>query len=314
MLTDEIRNNWDSDIIGHAQPIFSLVTSRFPAWTVKFIDSYGVAIPYDGVQEINENFSNARIYSSLVRFNADTERKALLLTTGAKDIAIPFSALCAELIDPGESGIFRNEILDSPLKWWREWKDLLGNKSIDERVYNVLGELCVLNRLIEIGEEANWNGPSGASYDIETDKRFVEVKSSVVRDQKEITISNQFQLDPPSKHLDLVFCQFEPSVSSGVSINNTIGELKAKGINVGEINKKLKELGFEEGRSSRSKTFVLHDMLKYTVDDTFPRVTPASFINGVMPAGITKITYTVDLSGMTPESMMQGETHDLQNY
>lgn len=303
MLTDEIRNNWDSDIIGYAQPLSSLAKTDYPAWTVKFVDSYGVAIPYDGGQEINENFANARIYSSVIRFNATTERKALLLTTGSIEIKIPFSALCAELVDPGENGVFRKEITDSPVRWWREWKDLLGNKSIDDRVYDVLGELCVLNRLLNF-EEASWNGPSGASYDIETDKRFVEVKSSVVRDRREITISNHFQLDPPGKPLDLIFCQFEPSVSSGYSINALVEQLKVKGINVGDINCKLKELGFEEGRSSRNKKFILHSMLKYAVDFDFPRITLASFAGGVMPAGITKITYTVDLSGMTPESML----------
>ena len=52
-------------------------------------------------------------------------------------------------------------------------------------------------------------------------------------------------------------------------------------------------------------------MLKYAVDFDFPRITPTSFVGGVMPAGITKITYTVDLSGMTPESMMQGEENEL---
>lgn len=311
MLTDEIRNNWLSDIVGHAQPLFTLADTMFPAWTVKFVDCYGVAIPYDGTQEINEKFSNARIYSSLVRFDAGTERKALLLTTESEDIVVPFSALCAELVDPGENGVFRNEIVESPVKWWREWKELLGNKSVDERVYDVLGELCVLNRLLELEEEANWNGPLGASYDIETDKRFVEVKSSVVREQKEVTISNQFQLEPPGKHLDLVFCQFEPTVTSGVSINLLVQQLKSKGINVNDINHKLKELGFEEGRSSRNKMFVLHSMLKYAVNSEFPRITSESFMGGVMPAGIKKITYTVDLSGIIPESMMQGENDEL---
>ena len=126
----------------------------------------------------------------------------------------------------------------------------------------------------------------------------------MVRDRKEITISNQFQLDPPNKQLDLVFCQFEPSVVSGVSINLLVDQLKDKGVNIGSINQKLKELGFEEGRSSRNKKFILHGMLKYAVDSDFPRITPASFVDGVMPAKITKIAYTVDLSGMTPESMM----------
>lgn len=98
---------------------------------------------------------------------------------------------------------------------------------------------------------------------------------------------------------------------SSEKLSAIVEQLKAKGINVGDINRKLKELGFEEGRSSRNKKFILHSMLKYTVDSDFPRITPASFAGGIMPSGITKITYTVDLSGITPESMMQGEKNEL---
>ena len=76
------------------------------------------------------------------------------------------------------------------------------------------------------------------------------------------------------------------------------------GYDTNELNIKLSKLGFDSGMSSRKKTFILHDMLKYTVGPDFPRVTPASFVGGVMPAGITKFTYTVDLSGMTPETLM----------
>ena len=78
-------------------------------------------------------------------------------------------------------------------------------------------------------------------------------------------------------------------------------ELSQKGINVGNINNRLKELGLEEGRSARRRMFVLHSMLRYKVDDTFPRITSASFVGGVMPKGINTITYTVDLSAIDAE-------------
>ena len=40
-------------------------------------------------------------------------------------------------------------------------------------------------------------------------------------------------------------------------INEDLSKLKDKGVNIGSINQKLKELGFEEGRSSRNKKFIL---------------------------------------------------------
>ncbi len=313
MLKEAIRNNWATDIKGYAQIIPHMEGTDYPAWTIKYEDSYGVALPYDGTEEINEHFSNARIYSDDIVFDNQTVKHALILTTASEGIVATFSALCSELIDPGSDGEKRKDILANPLDWWKTWKEMLGNRNIDPRIYDVLGELCVLKKLVETGEDANWNGPDGKSYDIETDHFFAEVKSTIVRDKLEVTISNKTQLDPSGKNLYLVLCQFEPTVLTGVSIDSVVADFGVMGYNTALLNSKLAKLGFEEGMSSRKKTFLLHAMLKYTIDSDFPRITPASFVGGVMPAGITKITYTVDLSGMTPESMLQGVNNDLQN-
>lgn len=311
MLIQEIKTNWKTDILGYAQVISSLKETDYPAWTVKLVDGYGVAIPYSG-EDMNESFSNARIFSTdNIMTSAGVMQHSLVLTTTAVGIEQPFATLCAELIDPGIDGAARSIILSDPVAWWKKWKELLGNRNIDARIYDVLGELCVLYQLLQSGEEASWNGPSGASYDIETENRFVEVKSTLSRSKREITVSNQFQLDPPDKPLNLVLCAFEPTVQSGVSINRMIAKFEEIGYNIGLINQKLSELGFEEGMSSRNKTFILHEMLKYTIGSDFPRITPESFVGGVLPTGITKITYTVDLSGMSSEPMVQGAHHDI---
>ena len=180
-------------------------------------------------------------------------------------------------------------------------------------VQTLLILLCALKYAIERGEEANWNGPDGATYDIETDERFIEVKSSINRGRREVTISNQFQLHPPGKKLDLILCCFEPSIVSGVSIDSVIQEFFELGYNTNLLNRKLETRGFERGMSARKKKFLLHEMLLYPVKDDFPCITPESFIGGVLPEGINKISYTVDLSGMTPVSLLRGETDDIQN-
>ena len=304
MLKEAILNNWATDISGSAQIITATKESGYPAWTVKISSSYGVAIPYDGEDDINESFANARIYSDNIVFDDHTVKKALILSTSIKEIESTFSALCCELIEPGTNGEKRSQILSAPLEWWRSWKEMLGNRNIDPRIYDVLGELCVFKTLLSLGEDANWNGPDGASYDIETDWGFIEVKSTIVRDKREVTISNPTQLDPPGKPLNLVLCQFEPTILNGVSIDSVLEEFACMGYNTEVLNTKLSKMGFDSGMSSRKKTFILHEMLKYTVDSDFPRITPASFVGGVMPVGITKFTYTVDLSGMIPESMI----------
>jgi hypothetical protein len=311
MLIQEIRSNWKTDILGYAQVIPSLKNSDYPAWTVRLIDGYGVAIPYSG-ENMNENFSNARIFSTdNIMTSAGVMQRSLVLTTESVDIEGPFATLCSELIDPGADGSARKAILNDPVAWWKKWKELLGNRNIDARIYDTLGELCVLYTLIKSGEDANWNGPDGATYDIETENGFIEVKSTISRRKKEITISNKFQLFPPSKPLNVILCGFEPTVQTGFSINSIIAKFDEIGYNTQLLNRKLADRGFEEGMSSRNKTFVLHEMLRYSVGPDFPRITPESFVNGVWPVGITDITYTVDLSGMPYIPMVQGANHDI---
>jgi len=311
MLKKSILNNWETDIIGYAQGIVILNNTEYPAWTVKFIDSYGVAIPYEGEEDINESFANAKIRSTTIKFMDGNARRALVLTAFSDDIMIPFASLCEALVDPGENGEQRKLIELSPLSWWKDWKELLGNRNIDERIYDILGELCALKEIVLKGEDAEWNGPDGASYDIETNTRFVEVKSSINRDRREITINSQFQLFPPEKTLDLILCRFEPSVITGITIDSILSDFQNAGYNVDLLNRKLEKRGFEKGMSARKKPFIIHEMLLYKVDNSFPRITPESFVGGVMPNGITKISYTVDLTGLTATSLLLGDCDDI---
>ena len=144
MLSEEIRSNWKTDIIGYAQSIKSMEQGDYPAWTVKFEDSYGVAIPIDESIELNESFAGARIKTMAIHTSTDGIQNAVVLLSDSSSIAIPFSSLCETLIAPGEDGKIRKAISADPLAWWKEWKELLGNRNIDEQIYDVLGELCVL--------------------------------------------------------------------------------------------------------------------------------------------------------------------------
>ena len=171
----------------------------------------------------------------------------------------------------------------------------------------------MLKYLVSSGIEASWGGPNAATYDIEIPGGYVEVKSTVSRSKKEITVSSKFQMDPPGKGLDLVMCVFEDSVHNGLSIDQVVTDLVSLGISWEYLNTRLSKKGLQEGMSARRRKFILHEMLKYKVDEAFPRITPASFVGGVIPAGITTITYTVNLDGMEAESLIQGDGNEIQN-
>lgn len=311
MLSKVIQKNWETDILGYAQSIYAPQLSEFPAWTVKFEGCYGVAIPSAPDCEINENFAGAHITNMVIHPNNSNPVYSIVLTASSEAIRRPFSLLCEALIEPGNNGDLRSNISTNPISWWKEWKELLGNRNIDESTYDTLGELCALKWLVISGKDAVWNGPSGATYDLEVEDMFVEVKSTIARDKREITISNHFQLDPPGKELKLVLCQFEESVFNGVSIDGIMDSFFSMGYNTALIEEKLEAKGFAKGKSSRRRRFILHDMLLYKVDEHFPRITPEMFIGGVMPSGITKISYTVDLGGLTPESIAQGVADEI---
>lgn len=100
-LKNAILNNWKTDIVGFAHSISEL-DSQYLGWTVKFSDSYGVAIPYSGNENINEFFSNAHIKSDTLVESNGSEQRAIILTADFSVAEGPFSTLCEELLSPGE--------------------------------------------------------------------------------------------------------------------------------------------------------------------------------------------------------------------
>ncbi len=305
MLINEIISNWSEMPHEKVMLIASLSEMGYKSWTIKTQEGYGVAFPVDSKEEISEWFSGAHFYTCNIVLDSDVEEHVLMLTTDKTEIKEQFAALCAELLTPGEHGELRYEIFKSPANWWISWKELLGNKNVDLRVYDTLGELWVLKFLAERGEHAEWNGPNGATYDIDCDEYYTEVKSSTSRNKRQITLSNLFQLDPPDgKKLFLVFCQFEASVS-GICIDGLIDDLEKLGYSRADLNKKLEKVGLEKGKTARKRCYMIHAATKYIVNDSFPAIRDTSFVGGVLPSGVMSITYTVTLDGINGENILK---------
>ena len=293
-LSEEIINKWEETATDYYTPIDSMFSLGYPAWAIKMDGGYGVAIPFESEMQVSEQFAKAKLYTKSFRIDYDTQN-ALFLHTSSSEVEEPFAALCSEFVFPGESGVFREELEKDPVGWWMKWKELLGNKNVDERVYDVLGELITLIHLLKIGKQPVWQGPDAATYDIGTENELFEVKSSLKRKKKEITLNNRFQLQPPKgKELFLCYCQFESDIA-GYTIDWAVSKLGELGINTNTINEKLAQMGLEKGKSARKRAYMLHEMTEYSVDDSFPAIRDASFISGQKPLGITGYTYTVSL-------------------
>ena len=304
MLMNEILSNWLGMPHGRVMVISSLTEIGYKSWTIKIGSEYGVAIPVDSSEEISEYFSGAHYYTGDILLDNENTEHVLMLTTSKEEIKEQFASLCAELLTPGENGELRREISTSPVSWWIAWKELLGNKNVDLRVYDVLGELWTLKYLAGKGEHVEWNGPSGATYDLDCDGYYTEVKSTTSRNKRQITLSNLFQLDPPDGcKLFLVLCQFEASLT-GISINSLVDDLEKLGYSKNVLNDKLDKLGLERGKTARKRCYILHAATRYTVDDNFPAIRESSFTDGVLPQGVMSITYTVTLDGIAGENLL----------
>lgn len=264
----------------------------FTAWYVCLDDGYGVAIPYTSEEDLSEYFSSVKLKTCTLTIDG-SDIDVLFLSCFSDELKYEFAAFCAEFVDPGDKGTTRYEIIKDPVKWWKRWRELLGNTVTEHQSYSVIGELMTWEQLIKDGAMPEWKGPEASSHDIECNDFSVEVKSTLKKSDSIITISSQHQLYSEKK-LFLYFCRFEKS-KEGVSINDMVERLQKLGCDQYEMEKKLEHLGLEKGRSIRKEKYKILEKRKYIVDENFPKIIKSSFKDGQFPAGVVKLQYGVDL-------------------
>lgn len=298
-LSEEIISHWRTSKRGYAQELPSLVDTGYPAWSVILPDGrFGVAVPYGERDRVFETFASVWV-ESLTVTNVSEEP---VLALASFDSSQAFASLCAEFVLPGADGRSRGDLVEDPVSWWREWKGLLGNKNVDRRVYDVLGELVCLEALSNMGLDPVWAGPNGASCDIDCGNKKFEVKSTLSRNSKSAQVHGLFQLSNDGTEKFLILAQFEPTVE-GLSIDDMVDVLTGHGFSRAELNNALLDLGYPSGNSSRCKCYSLRGLTKYLVDDAFPHISSDSFAEGMLPLGVTSISYGISLDDIPGESM-----------
>ena len=98
-LSEQIRRGWARTAEGYTEEIEGLSAA---AWVIRLKDGYGVAIPNEAHKMIEENFSAVILKNEHISISGE-EREALVLLC-EKDAGSeqPFSALCAEFVNPGK--------------------------------------------------------------------------------------------------------------------------------------------------------------------------------------------------------------------
>ena len=289
---EEIRNYFSSLNEGKIVPLKSFDT-KYSSWAIKLNNSFGVAFTIDSKYVINEKFSNVRYHTNTFEIDGITTH-LLMLTSSSKELRYEFASLCAMFLDPGAEGAERKQILNDPIKWWENFKELMGNKTYEKEVHSILGELVTFYYLYSRNNKLEWNGPNGATVDIEDSQSSHEVKSTLLRYDSVVEISSQYQLS--NKNQFLYFCRFEKS-PNGISVNQVSQMIVSLGYSKTKLEEMLIKMGFEENSLIRAEKYKLLEMRKYIADNNFPVLIIDDIFDQRFIDHVVQVKYKLDLKG-----------------
>lgn len=262
----------------------------------------GVAIKYDGEKDIDVHFANLYLKKAVLSYGNETFN-ILLLYSKKEDLNNHFGAMFLDFIDVEH----REKILNNPFVWFNEWKEILGNTISKKRAYDVIGELKAFSLLIEAGEHPIWNSMEKGTYDITSNKKLYEIKSTVMRIESSATINNIYQLSNEDE-LHLLFVRLEKN-EAGESIDDLFNKIFSLGYKeIDEVETYLCETGYQKGTEERYEKYIVHEIRDYFVDDDFPKITLDSFKENHLPKGVMSIKYTVSLEGLKYTSFNIGDS------
>lgn len=258
---------------------------------------YGVGIECDPNLKFNDSFAQIKLNTIDMHVeNKNTHVLALLNSNALNKRA--FAQVCVDFISPDR----RPDILIDPTLWWAEWKEAMGNKSVDYPEYSILGELLLYEYFLLHPNEYQapiWAGADKHNHDLITIDNEYEVKSTTMRAGTNVHISSEFQLCDNGKTLYLVFFRF---IRNGdLCINDIVNRLVQR-CNCSEydIEKKLEACGYIKGSVARANKYYCEECRIYKVEEgNFPILTNNSFVGGKRPTGINHIDYEITLENLS---------------
>lgn len=266
-------------------------------WLVKLDGMQGVAIGVPKDKLVNEQFANIKYYTKSYLIDGE-EHHLLMFVSNLEDLFDDFALLCASFLEKINDAEIYQEIQDNPIVWWHIMKKLIGNANVEKEAYSLLGEMLGYYYVKSFSKDVVWKGPFGATIDIESINKTYEVKSTISRYGKEITVNSQYQLN--GDHL--LFFRFEPAIN-GLSIQDMVEKLVLQGEERENLEIILNMLKFVKGSEIRLRKYALLEALKYRVDEKFPKITLESFKNDMLPQHIKAISYVIDLEGIESEAI-----------
>ena len=226
-----------------------------------------------------------------------------------------FTQFCRELIDTVAEVASPAKETAAALDRWRALFSDAERRGLvsDEVLTGLLGELLVVERLLVLGAPADlrfWVGPFNELQDIRTPSHAIEVKATLVREGRIVSISSVDQLQEPSgADLLLVHTRLDRD-PAGFNLPDLITRLLDAGAHRDQMDRRLIELGIVVGDLTpyAGRRFAVSDSRVYDVaGEAFPRLLRSSFTDGDIPPGTLRISYAIDLTNEPPRPLEQSK-------
>jgi hypothetical protein len=233
----------------------------------------------------------------------------IVCTGGSKSsLRRPFAKFCEDVLVELEttSGAPEDAVYRTCVRWQRFWAQEESDEFTPEWARGLLGELCILERLIRqnpSGAVAAWTGPDGNDQDFQAFGIGVEVKTTVVMPPR-LTVSNLRQLDSSLfKRLLVSLYVLTPS-DDGINLPEQVKKVESLLDQDDETRdvfwSKLSRSGYRrhlEDLYGAHRYVIAENAEWFDVDDSFPKITADSFADP-LDKRISRIQYVVEMSGL----------------
>lgn len=200
------------------------------------------------------------------------------------------------------------------------WRELFEKEPADrpdlETITGLFGELWHLREIVRrnpVGA-ACWVGPTGARHDFASARVSLEVKASLARRGRFLTINGHEQLEPPAGGmLYLAAMKLELAQDGGETLSDLLASIAVAGVDQLLLLTMLSRMGLTPDSVAKCDDvrFRVREDRLYRVDEGFPRITSHSFRGDALPSGVLTLKYEIDLSSEPPSALMASEADEV---
>jgi hypothetical protein len=230
-----------------------------------------------------------------------------------------FTALCSDIVRTLESSESKDRVrnLQQCFHRWSKFFERWGQEGMtQERQRGLFGELEFLELLLggklsASDAVSSWKGCSGGVHDFAHGQRAVEVKTTISKEPRKVSISSERQLDNEHlRSLSLFVLTLQETEGEGMSLPDKVMSLRKsieEDVNAASLfEASLISAGYLDSDADRyPKRYAIRKREAFSVRNEFPRIVSLS-------PGIGDLQYTVTVSACEPyKTDLRGTLNDL---